>query len=102
MINKPHWLDIAELIDSYRVVPRVFLFACFGWTVEITRQLLQWYTHIPSEQRSIEASGFASVVFLTVFGFLKLVFSEYSANGRDWSGQSQTTTTVATQQTIQK
>ena len=90
-MNKQRWLDLAELIDSYRVIPRIFLAACFWWTVVVTRELLFWYIRLPHEQRSIEASGFASVVFLTVFGFLKLVFSEYSANGRDWSIQTQPT-----------
>ena len=59
---------------------------------------------LPTEQRSIEASGFASVVFLTVFGFLKLVYSEYASSGRDWNAvtpQAVTTTTTATQ-TVQR
>ncbi len=94
-MNKQRWLDIAELVDSYRIIPRLFLAACFWWTVVVTRELLFWYMHLSHEERSLEASGFASVVFLSVFGFLKLVFDVYSANGRDWTAQSQTTTTVA-------
>jgi hypothetical protein len=29
-MNKQRWLDIAEIIDAYRVVPRILL---FGWMV---------------------------------------------------------------------
>jgi lipid-A-disaccharide synthase-like uncharacterized protein len=91
-----HW---AEVIDSWRVFPRLFLIGCFAWTVEVTRWLLQWYTLLPREDRGVEASGFASIVFVAVLGFLKLVYSTYSASSRDWNQQpvsSQTTVTQAT------
>jgi hypothetical protein len=97
VIDKAHWLDIAETFDSWRVVPRLFLGACFGWTVGITHELLHWYMALPAGQRGYEASGFASVVFLSVSGFLKLVFDTYSRHGRDWDAQTpqMTSTTIA-------
>lgn len=85
MKDKAHWLDVAETFDSWRVVPRLFLVACFGWTIGITHELLHWYIALPAPQRGLEASGFASVVFLSVSGFLKLVFDCYSKHGRDWN-----------------
>lgn len=93
-MNKTRLLDWAETIDSLRVIPRLFLFACFLWTVEISHVLLQWYMVLPKEQRGIEASGFASVVFLTVFGFMKLVYQTYSDTARDWNQQPIRTTTA--------
>jgi hypothetical protein len=88
-------LHYAELIDRFRIVPRLFLSACFFWTVWVSYTLLNWYQHLPKDERGIEASGFASVVFLTVFGFLKLVYETYARTGSDWNSVPTTTTTVA-------
>jgi hypothetical protein len=99
-VNKQRALDWAELIDSYRIYPRLFLAACFFWTVEITHILLNWYMSLPKEERGLEASGFASVVFVTAFGFLKLVYQTYSDAGRDWSQQIATHTSTSTQTTV--
>lgn len=93
-MNKPHWLNLAEIIDSWRVFPRLFLLSCFLWTVDISHMLLGWYTALPKEDRGIEASGFASVVFLTIFGFMKLVYETYSRTSRDWNNAPATTTSV--------
>lgn len=95
-LTKQSALHIAEVIDSWRVVPRAFLVACFLWAVGVTHELLHWYMALAKEERSIEASGFASVVFLTVTGFLKLVYDRYANTSRDWNAQPlQTVTTVA-------
>ncbi len=85
-MNREKMLHWAEAIDSYRVFPRLFLVGCFAWTIEVTRWLLEWYTMLPKEDRGIEASGFASIVFVAVLGFLKLVYQTYSDAGRAWSG----------------
>lgn len=98
--SKIHALHWAEVIDSWRVVPRLFLLACFLWTVGITHSLLHWYTTLPKDERSLEASGFASVVFLGVFGFLKVVYDRYASTSRDWNA-NQATTTVATVTTVE-
>lgn len=84
-----HW---AESIDSLRVFPRLFLLSCFIWTTYISIYLLQWYCHIPAPERTIEASGFATFMSLQVFGFLKLVYDQYSRNGRDWNSAPQVST----------
>jgi hypothetical protein len=66
--------------------------------VAVTHSLLVWYMAMPKDERGLEASGFASVVFVTVTGFLKLVFDNYARNGRDWNSQPISTTTTATTQ----
>jgi hypothetical protein len=85
MRNPKHWLHLAEVIDAMRIIPRIFLTACFLWTVDITHLMLAWYFKLPATERGVEASGFASVVFLTVFGFMRLVYTTYSSSGRDWN-----------------
>lgn len=98
-MNKQRLLDWAELIDKYRIYPRIFLTACFFWTVVISHQLLTWYIAMPKDERGLEASGFASVVFLTIFGFLKLVYQTYTDAGRDWSEVARTHTSAKTTET---
>jgi hypothetical protein len=97
-VSKQTWLDWAELVDSYRVFPRLFLMACFWWVVVVGQDLLNWYIALPKDERGIEATGFASVVFLGILGFLKLVYNTYSAAGRAWGEPASTTssTVVAT------
>lgn len=100
--ERRHWLHRSEVIDSLRVVPRLFLAACFTWTVWITHVLLTWYTTLAKEERGIEASGFGAIALSGVFAFLKLVFETYSRHGRDWnvsSSSSMETTTTKIEKT---
>ena len=103
-MNRERMLHWAELVDSYRVFPRLFLAICLTWTINLSYVLLNWYFALPATSRGIEASGFASVVFLGAMAFLKLVYQTYSDAGRDWNRQptvssatvvSTTTTTPA-------
>jgi len=94
-VNKTQALDWAETIDSYRVFPRFFLLVCLGWAIALNYELIRWYMNLPSVERSVEASGFASIVFVAVMGFLKMVYTTYSENGRNWNEQPARTTTTS-------
>jgi hypothetical protein len=83
-VNKQTLLDWAELIDKLRIYPRIFLTACFGWAVWLSIALVHWYTTLPKEDRSLEATGFGSITFVAVLGFLKLVYQTYSDAGISW------------------
>lgn len=83
-MNKEKWMHAAEVIDAMRVFPRLFLIACFAWNVWIAATLLEWYMALPKDDRSLEASGFASIVFLAIVGFTKLVYETYSRNSVNW------------------
>lgn len=96
MKSKSKHLDAAELIDNYRIFPRLFLLSCFIWTVAVGQQLLSWYVTLAKEERSVEATGFASIVFLGILGFLKLVYSTYTAAGRAWGAAGTTTSSSTT------
>lgn len=88
-----HW---AEAIDRYRIFPRSFLIACFLWALNMSYFLLNWYVHLAKDERGLEASGFASIAFLAVLGFLKLVYQTYSDAGPTWNAPISTSTTTAT------
>lgn len=93
-MNKIPWLHAAEVFDSWRIVPRAFLLACFIWAVDLTHVLVRWYMALPASERGVEASGFASITLVGVMGFLKLVYTTYAQTGRDWN-QNAGSTTVA-------
>jgi hypothetical protein len=97
-VNKQRWLAAAEVIDSLRVFPRLFLLATFWWVADTGYLLLNWYISLPKEDRTLEASGFASIAWLAQLGFLKLVYDSYSAAGRAWGAvpSTSTSTVVAT------
>lgn len=92
-----HW---AEAIDSYRIFPRLFLLGCFFWAVQVTHWLLDWYTHLPKDERGPEATGFASIAFVAVLGFLKLVYSQYAGTSRDWNQQPASSTVTVEKTTV--
>lgn len=88
-MTKQLWLDIAEIIDAWRVVPRVLLFAYCTWVWHVVAEILAWYQALPAVERSMEASGMAAAVITAVTGLSAWVFKVYSAGGRDWqAGES--------------
>jgi len=97
--NKQHWVAVAETIDRLRIFPRIFLLACFGWTVYLTQWLLVWYTGLPAASQQWQASGFASIVFVAVMTFLKMVYQTYSDAGPIWGVTPSSTTTASTTMT---
>lgn len=95
-MSKQQMLDCAEIIDGYRIFPRLFLLGCFLWAIGITHEILHWYMSLPQAQRGLEGGGgFATAVEIAVMGFLKMVYSTYSENGRNWNQTLPTTTTTA-------
>lgn len=98
-MNHQKWMDVAERIDSLRIFPRLFLISCFWFAVKVTFILVLWYIRLPGSERGTEASGFGAVVLLGIMAFLKMVFADYSANGRDWNQRGAVTQTTVAQMT---
>lgn len=92
-------LHSAELIDAFRLFPRLFLLSCFIWCVWLTYQLMYWYFHLPAPERTVPVSGVVTGVQAAVLAFLKLVYGDYRKDGRKWGQPSPTSTTTATVQT---
>ena len=87
--NKQSWLDAAELVDAYRVFPRVFVLAyLYGLNV-----ILRWAIALPDI--SIQQSGFISLVAAT-FPF---VLNFYMQTGRDWQKEKDHATSRISDQT---
>lgn len=98
-MNKHMLLDWAEAIDKLRIYPRIFLTACFIWTVWLSMELVHWYTTLSKEDRSLEATGFGSITFVAVLGFLKLVYQTYTDAGRNYDASP--TAAVKTTSSVQ-
>ena len=82
------WLTWAERFDSWRVIPRVILFA-YGWFVyHVTMYVLIWYTHEPATARGAEESAVVGTVFTAIAGFSPWLFKIYSENGRNWDAKA--------------
>lgn len=68
------WLKVAELIDAYRVVPRIFM-VCY---MVAAGYIILWYTGIPDP--STEQTTFAGVIGGTIGAVTKW----YYDTGRKW------------------
>jgi len=85
MSNKEKWLNVAELFDAFRLVPRLVLAAILlfaGWYIfDIT----QWYMNLPAEERTGMVSGFVGISVPAVFGLAGKVADWYLKTGRKWT-----------------
>lgn len=55
-MDKQRWLDIAEVMNALRIVPRLIL-AAFGLlTALVSYELITWYMALNLEERTPEAS----------------------------------------------
>lgn len=79
----------AEVIDAYRIIPRALMIAYCVFVYHITTYLLDWYTALPFEERSVEASGLAFGIFTAVTGLGTQFLNAYLKSGRQWNGSSE-------------
>lgn len=78
-------LKWAEVFDSWRVIPRLVLFAYGAFVYKVTFFILVWYTNEPATARGTEESAVIIGVFTAIAGFASWVFKVYSESGRDWN-----------------
>lgn len=91
MAKREGLLYAAEVVDAFRLVPRVIVFGYCAFVFWITKYLLDWYTVLPATERTIETSGFAAGIFTAITGLCGIFINAYLKTGRDWTkkdGQS--------------
>ena len=73
MVTKQFWLDVAEIVDAWRVFPRgyMIMFAFFLW------DLHTWYTALPDAK-------YADLYAGLVYGSLTALTAWYMGSGRKW------------------
>lgn len=79
LVWKQQFLDGAELLDAYRVFPRIFI----GLYITGLTHILNWATSLPDI--SIQQAGFISVIS----GTFPFMLNFYMQTGREWQKEKQ-------------
>ena len=95
-MDKGKHLSIAELLDAYRIFPRLFLFSWSAFTMAIGWYLVHWYTVQPASERGNEETVALIGIFTAALGFTKFIYDRYSSSSRDWNQQPSTSSTTIT------
>lgn len=88
--NKALWMDWAEIIDAWRLVPRIIIFALLGWNIVLIDRIWTWYAHLPTADRSTSDAALIGVIVTAVTGLFTLAVKFYNNSGRVWTGQPPT------------
>lgn len=86
-MNKIFWLNLAEIIDSYRVVPRLILVLTMIGYCWFTLDTYEWIKSIYETTNTIPTAvaAYAGGTISALGGVLTLVINKYFSGGRDWS-----------------
>lgn len=84
---KQAWLSAAEVVDAWRVWPRLLLIGYCYFVFTLTEKLVTWYMGLPAAERSLEASGMAVAIFTAVTAFGTQFLNAYLKSGRKWDGK---------------
>lgn len=85
MLSKKPWLSVAEVIDAWRIFPRLIVGAYGGWTAWFINRMWNFYETLPPEQRTAQMTAVIGSVSGGVFGLAAYVARIYMPGGRDWS-----------------
>lgn len=83
-MNKQLWMDIAEVIDSLRIFPRIMVMAYGIWVAWFTDWFVRWYEQLAPIARTTEVTAVFGIVLPGVLGLATYVFKMYLDGGRDW------------------
>lgn len=85
LTSKQLWMDLAELFDAWRVVPRAIIFMIAHMVISLDTTTVFWYIHLPVGQRT----GADAAAVGTIVGVLSTLFGValrfYLDNGRRWT-----------------
>ena len=84
-MDKQFWLNLAELIDAYRLMPRAILTASLAFAGWYIYAITVWYMALPLIERTVEVSGFAGLTIPAVFGLAGKMVDWYLKTGRNWT-----------------
>lgn len=84
-MNKQWWMDVAEVLDSLRLVPRFLIIGFALFAVNQIAEMNDWYRTLPSAERAVEASGYAFAVIGVIVGLFTKSLDYYFKTGRKWN-----------------
>jgi len=85
MENKEKWLNVAEVFDAYRIIPRAILIAVLCFAGFYIYDISIWYMGLPAVERTGEVSAFAGVTIPALFGLAGKMIDWYLKTGRSWT-----------------
>ena len=84
-MNIQGYLDVAQISDKFRLVPRVIFFGYGFWVMHVTHWVLGWYMTLPAAERTLEATGLAGSIITVITGLFPWFYKIYSDNSNDWA-----------------
>jgi len=78
------YLQLAEIIDAFRIIPRIVLFGILFFAGYYIIDITQWYMNLPADERTAMVSGFLGISVPAVFGLAGKVTDWYLKTGRKW------------------
>jgi len=82
---KSRFLDIAELIDAYRVFVRLIMVAYAAGYFYLVIEIWEWFKMMPDPTTT--QTAFATGLLSVVGGLLTFLTNTYVKTGRHWNGE---------------
>ena len=88
----PHWkrvlMDLAEVVDAWRVVPRSLLLAYGVFSLWFIHWIVSWYMHLPAIERTAAETSFITGVIGAVLTAGTWYANVYTSSGKKWTAGS--------------
>lgn len=90
-MEKQKWLNAAEIFDAWRIIPRAVLGTTVIFAIVYVATITMWYMDLPTADRTMEATGLATITIPAVMGLAGKVFDWYVKTGRKWTASQNDT-----------
>ena len=89
-MNKKTWLDFAEILDAWRIVPRLILLFTMASYCWFTLDTYEWIKgiYLTTNTVPVSVAAYAGGTISTLGGVLTLIINKYFSGGRDWTKSS--------------
>ena len=85
LLDKQKWLDIAQIINEFRIVPRLLLMFFGGFLIWYSQHATYWYMALPAAERSTSDAAFVSGT-IGAFGTLMTIYANIYTNSPKYRG----------------
>lgn len=86
-MNKKFWLDIAEVMDAHRVIPKTLVVVVMIMYAWFAYDSYMWVKELVASNPELPAtiSAFVGGTLSALGAVLMLIINKYFDGGRDWS-----------------
>lgn len=91
-MNKQTFLDVAEVLDAFRTIPRIMLIAVFTFVLWYTYEFTAFYFDLIEQEgvtdwKLTAYSGFGALTIPALVGFAGGITKAYMDSGKKWRGE---------------